>query len=102
MPQFLVLAYDGTDAEALERRRSVRGTHFESIKPMIERNEIRAAGAILDDAGNMVGSVLLMEFPSRLDLDAWLKREPYATQGVWQRIDVRPFRVAVLDGKVTR
>ncbi len=102
MPQFFVLAYDGTDAGALERRRSVRGTHFEGIKPMIERNEIRAAGAILDDAGNMVGSVLLMEFPSRVDLDAWLEREPYATQGVWQRIEVRPFRVAVLDGKVTR
>lgn len=101
MAQFLVLAYDGTDKAAPERRRSVRPAHFESIKPMVEHGEIRAAGAMLDDAGTMIGSVLFMEFPSRAELDVWLKREPYVQQGVWQKIEVKPFRLAVLDGKVT-
>ena len=99
--QFFVLAYDGTDAEAPARRRAARGMHFEGIKAMVERGELRAGGAILDDAGNMIGSALFAEFPGRAALDAWLEREPYVKQGVWQRVEVKPFRLAVLDGKIT-
>ncbi|HEX9462146.1 MAG TPA: YciI family protein [Alphaproteobacteria bacterium] len=102
MAQFLVLAYDGTDADAPARRRRVRGLHFEGIKPMVERGELRAAGAILDDAGTMIGSAIFADFPSRTALDAWLAREPYVKEGVWQRIEVKPFRLAVLDGKITQ
>jgi len=101
MPQFLVLAYDGADADAPARRQAARAVHFEGIKPMVERGQIRAAGAILDDAGNMAGSAVFAEFSSRAALDAWLAREPYVLQGVWQRVEVRPFRLAVLDGKIT-
>jgi uncharacterized protein YciI len=49
----------------------------------------------------MIGSAAIAEFASRAELDAWLARDPYVTQGVWQRIEIRPFRLAVLDGKVT-
>jgi hypothetical protein len=31
---------------------------------MIERGELRAAGAILGDAGDMIGSVVFAEFPA--------------------------------------
>ena len=86
MPQFLVLAYDGTDAEAPARRRAARAAHFEQIRPMVERGEVRAAGAILDESGTMVGSALFMEFPSRSELEAWLGRYPYVIEKVWQLI----------------
>jgi uncharacterized protein YciI len=99
--QFLVLAYDGTDKDAKARRLNVRAAHFSGIKPMVERGELRAAGAILDDAGDMIGSVIFADFPSREHLDAWLAAEPYVTQGVWKSIEVKPFRLAVLDGKIT-
>jgi len=102
MAQFLLLAYDGTDKDALARRRAARPAHFEGIQPMVAKGELRAAGAILDDGGNMIGSVVMADFPSRAELDAWLAREPYVQQGVWQRIEVKPFRMAVLDGKITR
>jgi uncharacterized protein YciI len=101
MPQYLVLAYDGTDADAPARRRAVRGAHFAGIKPMVERGELRAGGAILDDAGNMIGSAVLADFPTRHELDAWLAREPYMREGVWKKVEVKPFRIAVLDGKIT-
>ena len=52
-------------------------------------------GAILDDDGRMVGSVALVDFPSREDLDRWLATDPYVTEGVWRHIEVRPFRVAL-------
>ncbi len=54
-----------------------------------------AGGAILDDAGTMIGSAAVVEFPSRAECDAWLARDPYVTGGVWRRIEVRPFRLAV-------
>lgn len=101
MAQFLMLAYDGTDEGAGQRRRAARPAHFEGIKPMVAKGELRAAGAILDDAGKMIGSAVMAEFPSRAELDAWLAREPYVKDGVWQKIEIRPFRMAVLDGKIT-
>ncbi len=100
MPQFLIIAYDGTDPEAPNRRKAARPLHFEGLGPMVGRGEIKAGGAILDDAGAMIGSSTIVEFPSRAELDAWLAREPYVTQGVWQRIEVRPFRLAVLGDKI--
>ena len=68
----------------------------------VKRGELRAAGAILDDAGNMIGSVVFADFPSRAALDAWLDREPYVQNGVWKHIEVKPFRLAVLDGEITQ
>ena len=61
---------------------------------MVDRGELSAAGAILDDNGTMIGSVLFMEFPSRTELDAGLGREPYVTKNVWQHFEVKPFRLA--------
>jgi uncharacterized protein len=101
MAQFLLLAYDGTDEGAAARRRGVRPANFEGIKPLVARGELRAAGAILDEAGRMIGSAVMAEFRSRAELDAWLASEPYVTEGVWQKIEIRPFRMAVLDGKIT-
>jgi hypothetical protein len=31
----------------------------------------------------------------------WLAREPYVTEGAWKNIEIKPFRLAVLDGKIT-
>lgn len=95
MPQWLVIAKDGSDPEAPGRRQAARPAHLEGIAPMVERGEIIAGGALLDDEGRMVGSAVMCEFPDRAGLDAWLARDPYVTGGVWQEIEVRPFRLAV-------
>ena len=100
MAQFLVLAYDGTDADAAERRKAARPGHFEGIKSMVENGEIVYGGAILDDSGKMIGSAVFVDFPSRRELDAWLDREPYVKERVWQKIEVKPVRVAVANGKL--
>jgi uncharacterized protein YciI len=96
MPQFVVIAYDGTDAGALDRRMAVRPAHLESIKPMVESGQLKAGGAILDDAGKMIGSVTICDFPDRAALDHWLATDPYIIGNVWQKIEVKPFRLAVL------
>jgi len=99
--QFLVTAYDGTDADAPARRLAARGAHFEGIRSMVDRGEIMSGGAFLSETDNLpIGSIILVEFPSRAELDAWLEREPFVTQKVWQKVDVRPIYLAVRDGKI--
>jgi uncharacterized protein len=98
MPQFLLIAHDGTDAEAPARRQAARPAHLASVAPLVESGRILVGGAILDAAGGMIGSALIAEFPDRAALDAWLAQDPYTTGGVWQRVEVMPFRVAVQAG----
>jgi uncharacterized protein YciI len=93
--QFVVTARDGTDAEAPARRATVRPTHMAAIAPMVADGRVVLGGAVLDEAGTMVGSVLIVDMASRADVDAWLAQDPYTTGGVWKTIDVAPFRVAV-------
>ena len=95
MPQYLILAYDGTDPDAPARRQAVREAHLANVAPMVEARTLHVGGAILDEHGAMIGSMTVMEFPSRAELDAWLESDPYVTGKVWQKIEVLPFRVAV-------
>ena len=95
--QFLLLAYDGTDEGALTRRMSVRQEHLDKIAIMKKTGEFITGGAILDDDGKMVGSMVLYEFPDRAALDERLKEEPYLTMGVWNQVEIRPFRLAKIE-----
>ena len=92
--QFLLIAYDGTDAEAPERRMKVRQDHLNKIELLKQSGGFLFGGAILSDDGNMIGSMIVYEFPDRQSLDALLKEEPYVTEGVWKKIEIKPFRHA--------
>lgn len=91
----VVIARDATDEDAKARRLRVRPEHLRQIEPRVERGEILIGGAILDEAGDMVGSVLLVDFPTPGALDDWLETDPYVTGGVWKDIEVQPYRAAV-------
>lgn len=93
--QFVVIARDGTDPEAPARRQAVRPAHLEGIRPFVEQGNILVGGAILDEVGDMVGWVVMADFPTREELDAWLTGDPYVTDGVWQEVEVQPYRAAV-------
>lgn len=92
--QFLLIAYDGEDAGATERRMKVREEHLQKIDDLKKTGEFLFGGAILDDSGKMIGSMILYEFPDRAALDEKLKDEPYVTEGVWKKIEIKPFRLA--------
>ena len=94
MPQYLVLAQDGTDAEASGRRMNARPLHLEGARQLKENNNFVIGGAILDDNGKMIGSMMVVQFDTEGELKAWMDREPYITGNVWQSIEVKPFRVA--------
>ncbi len=92
--QFILTGYDGTDEGALERRMAVRGEHLEKIEILKQTGEFIFGGAILDEDGKMIGSVIVYEFPDRRALEKQLEDEPYFTKGVWKKIEIHPFRQA--------
>ena len=94
--QFLVIAYDGTDEKALDRRMASRQAHLAGVEKMKAEGKALYGVAILGKGGRMAGSAMVVDFPSRADLDAWLKAEPYVTGNVWQKIDVLPALVPPL------
>jgi len=73
--QFIVLGYDGTDDKALDRRLAAREAHLKQAKEMFGDRRWLYAAAILDDAGKMIGSMIVCDFPSRQGLEEeWLKK----------------------------
>lgn len=95
--QFMITAYDGADDEAMTRRMAVREDHIAGIRVLLEGGHFIAGGAILDDAEQMIGSTLYLEFASREAMDSWLANDPYVTGGVWKDISVQPIRLALRD-----
>ena len=93
--QFLLTAYDGKDDGALDRRMSVRKAHINGANQLKEAGHLIAGGAILDEAEQMIGSTMFVEFDSKAELDQWLASDPYVTGNVWQDISVLPIRLAV-------
>ena len=95
--QFLIVAFDGTDPDALERRMKARPGHLENVAVLKKRGEFLLGGAILDDQGKMIGSMIVYEFPDRALLDKCLENEPYIINKVWEKIDIRPYRLAHIE-----
>jgi len=91
--QFLVTAYDEIDEEAIERRLAAREKHLALVEFMHKQGIYLYAVAIMDDNDKMIGSVLIVDFPSRRELDEWLKVEPYVLGNVWGKIEVKPCKV---------
>jgi len=92
--QFIVIAYDGADEKALERRLAVREAHLKSARQMFDSGKWLYAAGILDDDGKMIGSMIICDFPSRDELEQWLKVEPYVVGEVWKEIKVNRAQVA--------
>lgn len=93
--QFLITAYDCTDEGALERRMNARGEHLANIQKIKESGSVVCAGGILDENGKMKGSMLVLDFPSREQLETYLKTEPYVICGVWDKISVENFNTVI-------
>jgi uncharacterized protein YciI len=96
MIQYLITAYDFTDEGALERRMNVRPHHLDGARLLKEKGNYVLGGAMLNDDGKMIGSTMVLQFETEEELHAWQHGEPYITQKIWESVDVKPFRVAVL------
>ncbi len=93
--QYVIKAYDGENM--LEKRMQVRAAHLENLKTI--DGKILCGGGLLDENGNMKGSVLVLDVDDKSKLDAYLESEPYIKSGVWQKIEVDPMNVVIVGGE---
>ncbi|NTH16586.1 hypothetical protein G6L99_31210 [Agrobacterium rhizogenes] len=90
--QFTIIARDDRATGTLDKRLAARERHMERVHAMKADGTIIDGGALLDDEGRMVGSVVLCEFPDKAALDTYMQSEIYFRDGVWKDIEILPFR----------
>ena len=95
--QFLIIGRDGSDAEAPTRRAATRPAHIEGLNARNAAGEVVKVGALLDEAGNPVGSAMIGEFADRAAAEAYVASEPYVKAGVWVTVEVTPLRLLSFD-----
>lgn len=91
--QFMLIGHDGADEGALDRRLAARAAHIALGDKLVAEGHMLFGTALLSEDDKMIGSMLVLDYPSRAELDDWLAIEPYAVQGVWEKIAITPVRV---------
>jgi len=82
---FVIIGHDSPDGPA--KRPDVRPRHLDHLRPLAEAGKIRIAGPLLDKTG----SLIVLEADSLADAWALVARDPYVTEGVFNRVEVKPF-----------
>ena len=100
MPLFVVSC---TDQEGtVEKRLAIRPQHLARLEKLDKEGRLIVAGAMPKDPSNpqagFYGSTIIVDFNSREELDAWLADEPFLKEGVYSKIDVKPFNKAFPKG----
>ncbi len=96
---YLILGHDREGS--LERRVASRGAHLARLGTLRDAGRLLLAGpcAALDaeDPGpaGYSGSLIVAEFDSLAAARAWAEADPYVEAGVYERVDVRPFRAVL-------
>ena len=95
----MLYALIGEDApNTLEQRLAVRGEHLARLQALQAEGRLILAGPCPavdspDPApAGFTGSVIVAEFDSLADAQAWADADPYTTTGVFARCTVKPFR----------
>jgi uncharacterized protein len=92
---YIVIAKDGTDPEAPQRRLAVREKHLQEVQPAVAAGIVQVGGALLNQEGIMIGSMMILEAESEEAAREFLSKDIYSKTKVWQSFEIYPFRRAV-------
>ncbi|ALG88842.1 MULTISPECIES: YciI family protein [Actibacterium] len=84
MPLFAVICKDKPGH--LETRKANRDAHLSYLK---ETGVVTQAGPFLDEAGDMCGSLLILEVGALSDAQAWAEGDPYAQAGLFESVAIQ-------------
>lgn len=79
MPFYALIARDVDGA----RRERARPAHIEHLDRLDEAGRLRHAGPLLNDAGEAVGSLIILEADSLAEAKATFARDPYLVDDVF-------------------
>ncbi|MDX2084474.1 MAG: YciI family protein [Candidatus Melainabacteria bacterium] len=91
--QFVIIGKDAKDPEALQRRQQYREAHLQRVEALKNSGNGLLGGALLSKHNQMMGSMLVVEFPDRAAVEAWLAEEPYVQGKVWDQVEVYPYAI---------
>ncbi|MEX2124241.1 MAG: YciI family protein [Woeseia sp.] len=83
---------------SLDRRSKARAAHLARLSALVDEGRLLVAGphpAIdAEDPGSagFTGSLVIVDFPSLEDAEAWAAEDPYIEGGVYARVVVKPFK----------
>lgn len=87
--------------DSLPLRASVRDAHLARLSTLVEHGRVLVAGPhpAIDaespgDAG-FSGSLMIVDFESLAEAQAWAAEDPYVTAGVFERVTVKPFKLVL-------
>jgi uncharacterized protein YciI len=84
---FVVL---GKDHPGSAMRQKFRAEHLEFIADKQDR--FRFGGPLLDDAGKVAGSLMILEFPDRAALERHMAQDPYFREPVFESVTIHETR----------
>jgi uncharacterized protein YciI len=90
---FVLTAIDRRDSLAL--RMATREAHFAYAK---ETGRVRLGGPFLDAKGDMAGSLIIFEAEDLEIAKHWAANDPYAKAGLFERSEIRPWKVTFNPG----
>lgn len=82
---FVIIGHDARDAK--EKRPQFRPAHLAHLEPLAHTGKLRLAGPLTDGAG----SLIVVDADSLSAVWELVARDPYVTNGVFERVDVHPF-----------
>jgi len=85
---FILICKDKPDSFAL--RQKLRGPHLEFI--VDKQHLFKFGGPLLDDQGRMQGSLMVMSFPDRAALVAYMAADPYFAGGLFGSVTIHATR----------
>lgn len=95
----MLYAIIGEDVpNSLERRLATRPEHLARLKKLQEEGRLLLAGpfpaidSIDPGPAGFSGSLIVAEFPTLEDARIWAEADPFASEGVFSRVTVKPFR----------
>jgi uncharacterized protein YciI len=83
---FVIIGHDGPDGAAL--RPKVRQAHLDNLQPLVDAGKVVISGPFTDGSG----SLFILEMESEAEAIAFAQSDPYLQRGVFERVEVKPFR----------
>ena len=88
----------GTDVpDSLEKRKAARPAHVDRLQKLLDEGRLLVAGPFpaIDAAdpgpAGFTGSLILADFPSQAEAEAWARVDPYVDAGVYASVSIKPF-----------
>lgn len=73
---------------SVELRQATRADHL----AYMAGQPIEVGGPMLDDAGAMVGSLVVVDLPDREAVEAMVAGDPYTKAGLFERVSIHAWR----------